>query len=557
LEKKQGKETQNGMTHLKKNWRIKHERKSAESLWSALSKARKIEDPGAFFCEATFEDLHDPFFFDGMDSAVERILEAIAQKERIVIYGDYDVDGTSGSALLIHTLRWLGAEVSYRIPHRREDGYGLHEKYVRELLNAQVKVLITVDCGISCAKEIAMAESGGMNVIVTDHHHLPKDLPKAFALLHPQLSPDYPFHELSGSGVAFKLASALLMAEGLEDRIPLLVDLASLGTVADCVPLRGENRVLVKLGLRQMQATRWDGLRAILEQAKAWGNPLSSDTIGFQIGPRINASGRMDHPYWGLQTLISEGAEARQKSQKLEELNQERQSLTKQIHEEVEGSLDLTQPILIACGKGWPSSIVGLIAGRIQEKYGKPTLVLEDKGERLVGSARSIPGLNIVELIGKAAAHLESFGGHEQAAGFHLSAEFWPVVQSIWLESARAHFEEHPLERVVEVDTQLRGEDFNLEVCESLSGFAPHGIGNPAPLFLMENAEVLESKRIGKDQSHLKAVLSLDGQSIEAIAFGMGERLDDFSAAKEFLVQLEQNEWQGEKRVQLRVVDFR
>ncbi len=545
------------MTHPEKKWQLKHERQADESLWSALVHARQIEDPATFFCEANFEDLHDPFLLHGMDEAVARILEAISNKERIVIYGDYDVDGTSGSALLIHTLRWLGAEVSYRIPHRREDGYGLHEKYVCELLDAQVKVLITVDCGISCAKEIAMAESGGMNVIVTDHHHLPKELPKAFALLHPQLSPDYPFHELSGSGVAFKLASALLMAEGMEEKIPLLVDLASLGTVADCVPLRGENRVLVKLGLRQMQETRWDGLRAILEQAKAWGNPFSSDTIGFQIGPRINASGRMDHPYWGLQTLISEGTEARQKSQKLEELNQERQSLTKQIHEEVEGSLDLSQPILIACGKDWPSSIVGLIAGRIQEKYGKPTLVLEDKGERLVGSARSIPGLNIVNLIGKAAAHLESFGGHEQAAGFHLKKNEWQKVQELWLQEAVAHFEAHPLERIVNVDSQLYGTDCTVETLERIEGFAPHGIGNPAPLFLLEKAQVLEARRIGKDQSHLKALLSLDGFQIEAIAFGMGERLDEFSAATEFLVQLEKNEWQGETRIQLKMVDFR
>ena len=368
------------MSILGKQWQHRYQRQPNESLWSALCVARKVDDPGQFFSEPQLSDLHDPFLFKDMQKAVDRIQKAVRARERVVVYGDYDVDGTSGAALLIHTLRFLGAEVSYRIPHRRKDGYGLHKHFIKELVNEKARILITVDCGIACPDEVSLSQEKGLDVIITDHHALGPELPPAFAILHPDLAPDYPFKKLSGSGVAFKLACGLLIATKNDDLIPKLIDLASLGTVADCVPLVGENRSIVKLGLKQMEDTHWPGLRCILETAGLSEKlPYTSETIGFQIGPRINASGRMDHPYWALQALITEGQQALEKSHKLEELNVQRRELTTQIMEEAEASLKLNEALIITSDRNWPSGIVGLIAGRLCEKYSKPAFVLEDR----------------------------------------------------------------------------------------------------------------------------------------------------------------------------------
>ena len=541
------------MSIVGKTWKLSYERPVGEALWTSLLKARKIEDPGQFFANASVGDLHDPFLFPDMQKAVDRVQKAIKARERIVVYGDYDVDGTSGAALLIHTLRFLGAEVSYRIPHRQKDGYGLHNKYVEELLEQQVKVLITVDCGISCAKEVALAQANGMDVLLTDHHTLPKELPEAHATLHPQLAPKYPFKDLSGSGVAFKLACALLIATDNEDFIPRLTDLASLGTVADCVHLTGENRALLKLGLQQMGRTEWDGLRSILESAGAWRQAHTSETIGFQVGPRINASGRMSHPYWALQTLIAEGEEARQKSLKLEELNRARQELTRSITEEASAAVDPSQALLIAKAEHWPSSVAGLIAGRLQERFSKPTFILEDRGDSLVGSGRSLPGFHLVEALNTVSHLLEAYGGHEQAAGFHLKKENYEAFKEGLLKHAAA---QPNLEAAWPVDLALQPEELTVEHCEKINSFAPFGIGNPKPLFLLEDVQVLKTRPVGRDAMHLKFTVDFGGQQIDGIAFGMAEHELDFHKATKLLAHLELNVWQERQSPQLQLVDF-
>ena len=543
------------MSILKKTWQLTYERKPNESLWSALLKARKIGNPGEFFSSPVLEDLHDPFLFDDMQKAVERLQKAIHGHERIVVYGDYDVDGLSGAALLIHTLRMLGGEVSYRIPHRREDGYGLHQKYVEELAREKTNVLITVDLGISCATEIALAESLGIDVIITDHHTLPGKIPDAFATLHPLLAPSYPFEHLSGSGVAFKLASALLKSTKNEDFIPLLTDLASLGTVADCVPLVGENRAIVKLGLEQMKRSKWDGLRAILKNAGAWGREFSTHTIGFQIGPRLNASGRIESPYWSLQTLLAEGDSALEKSAKLEELNHRRQQMMETIMEEAEAALDHTQPLIIIAGP-WTSGVVGLVAGRLQEKYGKPAFILEDRGEELIGSARSLPGFHCVHALKSIKDLLLKFGGHEQAAGFHLKKEHYAEFQTRLQTHAAAFFKKTPLTPTLSIDLALNPEDLILESCEKIASFAPFGTGNETPLFLLEGTTLDEIRPVGRDSKHLKFSAHFAKKSIEGIAFNFGPHAEKLRSAKNLVVQLEKNEWNGQTGLQLKLIDF-
>ncbi len=550
------------MSILGKKWMLRYERKPDDSLWSGLLAARNIENPGEFFSGASLTDLHDPFLFKDMQKAVERLQKAMHAQERIVVYGDYDVDGLSGAALLIHTLRMLGALVSYRIPHRREDGYGLHKKYVEELAEQKVSVLITVDLGISCKNEVALAQSLGIDVIITDHHTIPQELPEAFATLHPKLEKNYPFNELSGSGVAFKLACALLSTTHNEDWIPYLTDLASLGTVADCVPLTGENRAIVKLGLSQMKDTRWTGLRTILEMSGATGKELTSFTIGFQIGPRLNASGRLESPYWGLQALLADEKDAFEKCNKLEELNRQRQDMMSAIIEQAEASVNLEDPLLIAAGP-WSSGVVGLVAGRLQEKYGKPTFILEDRGDSLVGSARSLPGFHCVDALKSAAAFLETYGGHEQAAGFHLKKENYEAFKAALQVHAKEAFEKRPLERNLTIDLALTPGDLNLENSEKVEKFAPFGVGNETPLFLLENVEILNVRPVGREAKHIKfdgRATGNDGKVgnklFEGIGFNFGPHEAALQNATKLVVHLEKNEWMDRTSLQLRLVDF-
>ncbi len=536
-----------------KTWQLKYERQAGESLWSALMNARAVEDPGAFFSSASLADLHDPFLFPDMHRAVDRLQKAIPARERIIVYGDYDVDGISGSALLIHVLRFLGAEVSYRIPNRLKEGYGLHASYVEELAKQNAAVLITVDLGISCAKEVALAQSLNIDVIITDHHTIPEKLPEAFAILHPTLAKTYPFPHLSGSGVAFKLACALLTATHNEDLIPQLTDLASLGTVADCVPLIGENRTLVKLGLQQLQTTKWDGLRAILQNA---GNTtFTTDTIGFQIGPRLNASGRMDNAYWGLQTLLATGPEAYEKSQKLEALNKDRQDLTKRIMEDAEAHLNLSEPLIIEAGVGWSSGIVGLIAGRLQEKYSKPTFVMEDRGDHLVGSARSLPGFHCVDALKTVAHLLEHFGGHEQAAGFHIKKENYEAFKAELQKNATAHFTKTPLVPSLSADLILAPDELTLEHSAKIDSFAPFGVGNPRPLFWLKDITVLETRPVGADGKHLKFKTRMGDQTIDGIAFNSAAWQADLEQATELLVHMSAKKWNDKISLEFQLVD--
>lgn len=538
---------------MSQSWRLRYARKANESLWSALLSSRAISDPGQFFSDASLSDLHDPFLFEDMKKAAERLHHAVKTRQRIWVYGDYDVDGTSGASLLIHALRSLGAEVSYRVPHRLNEGYGLHKHYVDEAAQNKVAIIITVDCGISCKKEIDYAESLGINVIITDHHTVPTAKPSAFSILHPQLS-SYPFKHLSGSGVAFKLAQALLRDEKM---IAALIDLASLGTVADCVPLIGENRSIVKLGLKQLAHTKWEGLRAILESSgNLYNTEFTTETIGFQIGPRINAAGRMDTPMWAIQTLLASGPAAKKFAKKLEELNHNRRNLTSKIFDEALRKINGEEEIIIAEGEGWSSGLVGLIAGKIQEKFSRPTLILDDRGDRLIGSARSVAGFNVIEAITRASALLEHFGGHEMAAGFKLKKSNYADFKKILTESAKTHFAKNPPQKKLELETELFAEDLNLESSDKIESFAPFGVGNPKPVFLLQNAEIINLKTIGKNAEHLKFSLKFGQKIHSGVAFKMAPEAANLQNSKKLAVQLEKNEWQGRADLQVKLVDF-
>jgi single-stranded-DNA-specific exonuclease len=563
------------MSVLGNNWEIKNTDDKKDVVEKILVN-RGLSDPDdlADFLKADFKkDFHDPFLMSGMHKAVERVEQAIKKKERIIVYGDYDVDGISGSALMILALQHLGAEVSYRLPHRIEDGYGLNEKFIDEFVDKGVGLIVTVDCGISNAKEITLAKEKGIDVIITDHHRVPENFPDdAYEVLHPDL-PDskYPFKKLTGAGVAFKLAHALLQRDGHgEDDNSLifaLLDLASLGTVADCGPIVGENRLIVKKGLEMLPQTKWEGLKLLQEIAGIdRSKRLNTHNIGFQIAPRINAAGRIDSPYHALQLLIQgEKTEtAKLLAKKLETLNKKRQVMLTEAFGEAEKRFlenrkkSLDKKLLIEYDKKWHVGIVGLVAGRLAEKYSRPVIILQDFGDYLVASARSIKSFNIIETLAKFSSYLEHYGGHAQAAGFNIKkenlAEFIKEIQKYADEKLTSC----DLQSFLEIDCEIKPSELNWNTIEFIESLEPFGIANEKPMFVLKKAEVNEARNVGKDEKHLTLSITMEGQNLRGIAFNMGEFVDYARKHRslDIVFQLERNEWKGRESIQMKIVDF-
>jgi single-stranded-DNA-specific exonuclease len=551
------------MSVLGKKWVVKNESISKNTIEKILEnrglKTLEIEE---FF--------HDPFLFKDMESSVKRIFEAIKKHERIIVFGDYDVDGITGTAILARILKDIGATVSYRLPNRVEDGYGLSEKFIREFIEKDIKLLITVDCGISCEKEVNLAKENGIDVIITDHHTIPeKGAPKkAFAILHPRdKNSNYPFKELTGAGVALKLAHALIKEKyGEEDEEILspFVDLASLGTVADIGPIKGENWLIVKKGLSDLNNTKWIGLKKIMQLASLDENSnIDSQTIGFKLAPRINAAGRIGDPYLALSLLLQE--EETEKTHlignKIEELNTERKALTLKALEEAEGELDKeTLPdILIYSSKDWHVGILGLIAGRLAEKYARPSIIMQDFGDTLVASARSPEYFNIIEAIGWHGDLLITFGGHAQAAGFNIKKENLKEFTEKLSIYAKEKLKNVELKATLKIDCKIKGEEIDMNLFENLDKLKPFGVENERPVFLLEEIEPLFIEAVGKEKNHLKFVAKSKNKTMPVIAFQLGKYADKLRGHKkiDLAFQIDKNVWNNKETLQLQALDFR
>lgn len=515
---------------------------------------------------------HNPFLMKDMDKAVARLNKAIQEKERIIIFGDYDVDGISGTAILYNALKLCGANLSYRLPHRQNDGYGLNIKFIDEFKEKKVKLLVTVDCGISCKTQIAKAKGYGIDTIVTDHHTIPEDIPtESYAILHPkQEDCQYPFKGLTGAGVAYKLASALITDryEGPErDRILYsLLDLASLGTVADMGPLLGENRIIVKYGLEAMQESSWQGLNLLMESAGIdLSQPLGVTDIGYKIGPRINAAGRIDHPYHALQMLLHEGdiEEGKVKANHLEKLNSERQKMVQVALEEAElkvAEYPTDRKIFIAWSPDWHVGILGLICSKIVEKYGLPTIILQEFDDHLVASFRSNEKLNAFEALLDSSEFLDHFGGHAQAAGFSLKKEnLDKFIESISAYAADI-LEHHEFEQELFIDAILEHQDINENFMRLLEQMEPFGIGNQKPIFVLKGISPTEMKTVGKEKQHLHfQSITGKGQRFSSIAFKQGKLLNNLQDGQklDIAIHLEKNIWNGRESIQFLIVDLR
>lgn len=534
---------------------------------------RGINTPAAAeaYLKTSFKKgLHNPFTMKNMFKAVERIKRAIENEERIMIFGDYDVDGISGTAILVHTLKMLKAKVSYRLPHRVEHGYGLSDGFIEEFEKLKVNLLITVDCGISCGRQVDMAQAKGIDVIITDHHTIPDDFPtSAFAILHPlQKDCEYPFKGLTGAGVSYKLASALIADQSeshkRDEYLYSLLDLTSLGTVADLGPLVGENRIIVKYGLEALQSTKWHGLNFLKEYAGIDPDAkLDINAIGYRLGPRINAAGRIANPYFALQLLLYDkwDEKGRLLAEHLDKLNQKRQQMVFEALDELRqhfAEQERDKKILVAWNKNWHVGILGLLAARCVEKFMLPTIILQDLGDELVGSGRSPEFFNLVEALSAHSHLLKNFGGHVQAAGFTVSKEKLPEFVEAIENYAEEKLKDSTWHPTVTIDCELHSHDINDNLMNFIEQMEPFGIGNEQPLFLIKNVEIGNLRKVGKESNHLFFDARIDDKNMSVIGFKMGEFENFLKTHKRInlICHLERNVWKGITKLQLRTVDF-
>ncbi|MCX6807553.1 MAG: single-stranded-DNA-specific exonuclease RecJ, partial [Patescibacteria group bacterium] len=500
-----------------------------------------------------------------IEKAVGRILKARKKNEKIRIFGDYDADGILATAIMYLALREINCDVDYHLPHRIEDGYGLHKGIIDEAAEDKVGLLITVDCGVTNIKEVDYANTKKIDVIVTDHHALTTDLPKAFAIINPRrLNED---SELVGAAVAFRLAEALLTeVKGNRDADKWLrwnADLAAIATVADCAPLFNENRTLVHFGLKTIAANKRPGLKVLFEISNTDPADCSSDDLGFRIAPRINAAGRVAHPEDAIKLLLSaDGREARQYAENLQRMNNDRQKLTRNAVESAVSALGdslLQNALIIHSSPNYHPGIIGLVAGRLTDKYGRPAIVCEERENIIVGSCRSIPEWHIARALSSHANLFERFGGHAQAAGFTALNKNWKEISKRLSALAHTELSGLDLRPKLLLDATLEPRDLNLKVWQELQILEPYGVGNEAPLFYLPSATIIETKKVGSTEAHLKMRVRVGSEELGAIFFGGG----DFSSSLhigdsvELAVGLEKHVWNGWANLELRIADIR
>ena len=517
-------------------------------------------------------DLHDPFLFSQMEKAVTRILAAIENKEKIIVYGDYDADGVTSSAVMMETLKSFEADVDIYIPYREKEGYGLNREAVSSLIKAGAQLIITVDCGISNKAEVELAMSQNVDVIITDHHHGPKELPEAYATINPNVAGEnYPFKSLTGCGVAFKVVQALLLQqnkfkikqlpEGFEK---WLLDLVAIGTVADIQPLLDENRIFVKYGLVVFNKTKRLGLSELFKSLGNRTEVVDEKVIGWQIAPRINAAGRLNHASTSYELLTTNDInQAKSLTVELSATNQERRKITDQIRKEalkIIGPVQ-NQKILIAVGDNWPTGVVGLVAGRIADTFHRPTLIISHFNGEIIGSARSIAEFNIIEAIGHSSDFLVKFGGHPQAAGFTVKDD-----QSLsgFIEKITALAEEKlqgkDIAPILEIEAAIDLEEVDWDLFEDLEKFEPFGDSNPKPKFVSTGLTVIEHHKVGKDETHMRLMVTHKTPTVrKTIGFSLGEWCDKLKRGDKVdaVFEVDVNQWNGNRELQLRLIDIK
>jgi|WetSurMetagenome_2_1015567.scaffolds.fasta_scaffold00022_31 single-stranded-DNA-specific exonuclease len=520
------------------------------------------DECGRFFSPGQAQ-FNDPFLFRDMEKACDRVCAAIRDREKMVIYGDYDVDGVTSTAMLVRLLRRFGADCDYYLPNRLTEGYGLSADGIRAAAQQGAKLVISVDCGITACDEVELAKSLGVDVIVTDHHE-PKDrVPAAFALLDPKLaSCGYPDGSLAGVGVALKLCQGLVHKIGAaEDEWSRYLDLAAVGTAADIVPLTGENRIIAHLGFGQLPYTKNEGLRALLAEQDCGGRELSTGDVVFRIAPCINAAGRLGDPRRSVELLLTDdGALAKLYARELKEANVERRALDNHIQEEafawVEENCDADNDFAIVAGsRSWHCGVVGIVASKVVERYHRPAILFAvGENGTARGSGRSIPGFHLHDALTRCGDLLEGFGGHAAAAGMTIREENLGAFRSRFNAVAREKLTPSDFVPKVNADAEVRLSDLTQEFYSVIKKMEPFGPGNMRPVLVCRNVSNRYEPRVVGGR-HLKMMVQDGRASLDAIAFNFGDRAAEVKRASAYTVafSLDENEWNGRKSLQLKV----
>ena len=538
---------------------------------------RKVEgvDEAEIFVRAELSSLHDPFLMSGMELAVDRILVAIENKESIRLFCDYDVDGVTSAAFLTHFFRDIGVAVGYYLPERMKEGYGLNEDAVRLIRKQGASLMITADCGITAVREVELALSLGLDVIITDHHQVGSEgLPKAVAVLNPHRSNcEYPYRFLSGVGLAFKLALAVRTAlhnkmGWSKDRLPNMkrhLDLVALGTIADVAPLTGENHILVRHGLDVLAPTDKAGLVALKAVSDVDGR-VNARSVGFALGPRLNAAGRLGKADNGFHLLTSiDLKDAKKLAQELNVINQERKDIQELVQDEAEYLIDREvnleeDLVIVLASENFHSGVVGIVASRIVEKYFRPVILIALENGIGKGSGRSIPHFNLHRAFTECASHLVQFGGHAYAAGLTINENSLDSFRSAINEVGRRILSDENLVPELFLDGSLKISEINVTLHEQIGLLEPFGAENPPPIFLVQGVSVYELKRMGREESHVRFQAAQGDARIDAVGFNLAkefssiaEKSDKVDLACEFQV----NDWGGRSKLELKVLDLR
>lgn len=526
--------------------------------------SRGMEDAAqaALFLHPEKIGFHDPMLLDGMAAAVKRIRQAILNKEKIVVFGDYDADGVTSTSLLVRALAQMGADVSFYIPDRFKEGYGPNEPALAKVKQDGAELVVTVDTGIAAAGEAAYAASIGLDYIVTDHHEPPAVLPEGCAVIDPKKKTcTYPFKGLSGAGVALKLVQALMGGD-----VPhALFSLAAIGTIADLVPLVDENRLIAAKGLSEIESGTFCGVDALVKKC-GHGKKIDSDLVGFHLAPRLNAAGRMAHANTAVRLLLTDDeAEAETLAEELNQLNTERKALVDTIAAEAEKQAVIAaakhQKAFVIAGVGWHQGVIGIVASRIVGMFYRPTVILSIDLETGLakGSARSIDGFNLYQALAECSGCLEQFGGHEMAAGMTLVKDNIPAFRLRLNQAAEAVLDERALTPVQWIDSRCEAGEATVELIDQFERFAPFGMANPKPVFQLTAAPFVSAKTVGQNGDHLKMVFKGHAANLDGIGFGLGAKAaelaadDDVSAVGELGV----NEWNGFRKPQLFICDLK
>lgn len=525
---------------------------------------RGIKNPeeGKRFLWPEMDDLFDPYRLPDMEVAVNRIMKAIQIGEKICVYGDYDVDGITSVSIMAKTLNTMGADVFYYIPNRMDEGYGLNQQALEEIRGMGARLVITVDCGITSIDEVAFGNSIGLDIIVTDHHQCQESIPPALGVINPRRTDcDYPYKELAGVGVAYKLCKALENKIKGMNCVDGLLDIVALGTVADIVPLTGENRVLVSQGLKILQNTANQGLKALIEVSGLRNKEINTGHIAFVLAPRINAAGRLSDAQKGVELFLTgDPKTAYLLARELDTDNRERQNIENAILEQAVEIAERKKDdsILVIASSGWHPGVIGIVASKVVEKFNKPAVLFCIDGNEARGSGRSITGLDLYDLLSTCKHYYNKFGGHKQAAGLSINVDKLEEFAREINEVAFQHTKDIEKRPIINVEGDLTGQGIGLDEADQLSLVEPCGYGNPVPIFVKRGVRVVKCRRVGNGNEHLKLVVEENNRKIDGIVFGWGEQDCPVPGEAVDLVFTPQvNRWMGRDSVQLVVKDIK